>query len=102
MCVCVCACVFTETCSAGSFVGTAQYVSPELLNDKQAGKPSDIWALGTQPFARLICLRLWFARLYAASAFFVCGSFGSQACFSVQITVIANVVQTDSVMLNNA
>ncbi|KXJ22011.1 3-phosphoinositide-dependent protein kinase 1 [Exaiptasia diaphana] len=29
-----------------SFVGTAQYVSPELLNDKRACKSSDIWALG--------------------------------------------------------
>jgi len=31
---------------AGSFVGTAQYVSPELLNDKMACKESDIWAVG--------------------------------------------------------
>ncbi len=29
-----------------SFVGTAEYVSPELLTDKSAGKPSDIWAFG--------------------------------------------------------
>ena len=29
-----------------SFVGTAQYVSPELLVDKAAGKSSDLWALG--------------------------------------------------------
>jgi 3-phosphoinositide dependent protein kinase-1 len=29
-----------------SFVGTAEYVSPELLTDKTAGKPSDIWAFG--------------------------------------------------------
>ncbi|KAK3741913.1 hypothetical protein QZH41_010033, partial [Actinostola sp. cb2023] len=29
-----------------SFVGTAQYVSPELLTDKRACKSSDIWALG--------------------------------------------------------
>lgn len=29
-----------------SFVGTAQYVSPELLKDKQAGTSSDLWALG--------------------------------------------------------
>lgn len=31
---------------AASFVGTAEYVSPELLTDKTAGKPSDIWAFG--------------------------------------------------------
>jgi len=31
---------------SSSFVGTAQYVSPELLKDKQAGISSDLWALG--------------------------------------------------------
>ncbi|XP_077980697.1 3-phosphoinositide-dependent protein kinase 1-like [Glandiceps talaboti] len=31
---------------ANSFVGTAQYVSPELLTDKSACKSSDLWALG--------------------------------------------------------
>ncbi|XP_016361468.1 3-phosphoinositide-dependent protein kinase 1-like isoform X3 [Sinocyclocheilus anshuiensis] len=31
---------------ANSFVGTAQYVSPELLMEKSACKSSDLWALG--------------------------------------------------------
>ncbi|TSS23695.1 3-phosphoinositide-dependent protein kinase 1 [Bagarius yarrelli] len=31
---------------ANSFVGTAQYVSPELLTKKTACKSSDLWALG--------------------------------------------------------
>ncbi|XP_025163195.1 3-phosphoinositide-dependent protein kinase 1 isoform X2 [Harpegnathos saltator] len=30
----------------GSFVGTAQYVSPELLIEKRASRASDLWALG--------------------------------------------------------
>eukprot|EP00158_Paraphelidium_tribonemae_P003787 Partr_v1_DN26372_c0_g1_i3_m43012 putative 3phosphoinositidedependent protein kinase len=32
--------------SAASFVGTAEYVSPELLNEKRATAASDVWALG--------------------------------------------------------
>ncbi|XP_040295298.1 3-phosphoinositide-dependent protein kinase 1 [Bufo bufo] len=31
---------------ANSFVGTAQYVSPELLTEKSACKSSDLWAFG--------------------------------------------------------
>jgi serine/threonine protein kinase len=31
---------------AKSFVGTAEYVSPELLNEKAIGKSCDIWAFG--------------------------------------------------------
>jgi len=31
---------------AGSFVGTAEYVSPELLTNKNACKASDLWAFG--------------------------------------------------------
>ena len=29
-----------------SFVGTAEYVSPELLDNRDAGKPCDLWAFG--------------------------------------------------------
>lgn len=31
---------------AKSFVGTAEYVSPELLENKFCGKPGDVWAFG--------------------------------------------------------
>ena len=30
----------------GTFVGTAYYVSPEMLKQNESGPASDIWALG--------------------------------------------------------
>lgn len=36
----------SDVSKANSFVGTAEYVSPELLKDKQACKASDLWAFG--------------------------------------------------------
>ena len=36
----------SEDNRAQSFVGTAEYVSPELLTEKSAGKASDLWAFG--------------------------------------------------------
>lgn len=38
--------VYPDDVRANSFVGTAEYVSPELLADKAAGKGSDVWAFG--------------------------------------------------------
>lgn len=39
---------------SASFVGTAEYVSPELLTHKSAGKASDLWAFGCIIFQLLV------------------------------------------------
>jgi 3-phosphoinositide dependent protein kinase-1 len=42
-----------DNTKANSFVGTAEYVSPELLTDKAACKASDLWAFGCMVFQLL-------------------------------------------------
>ena len=42
-----------RTDRANSFVGTAEYVSPELLTDKSACKASDLWAFGCMVYQLL-------------------------------------------------
>ena len=43
----------SEENRAVSFVGTAEYVSPELLTEKNAGKASDLWAFGCMVYQLL-------------------------------------------------
>eukprot|EP01094_Clydonella_sp_ATCC50884_P011053 TRINITY_DN20850_c0_g1_i1.p1 TRINITY_DN20850_c0_g1~~TRINITY_DN20850_c0_g1_i1.p1 ORF type:complete len:528 (+),score=230.40 TRINITY_DN20850_c0_g1_i1:141-1724(+) len=41
---------------SSSFVGTAEYVAPELLRDKEAGLAADLWSLGCMVY-QLVCGR---------------------------------------------
>jgi 3-phosphoinositide dependent protein kinase-1 len=43
----------TQRKRAASFVGTAEYISPELLFDQEAECPVDLWALGVIVFEML-------------------------------------------------
>ena len=46
--------VSVESDRKASFVGTAEYCSPELLNDKSASYASDVWALGCMLYQFLV------------------------------------------------
>jgi serine/threonine protein kinase len=51
---------------SGSFVGTAEYMSPELVNDRSSYLASDLWALGTHPLHELTqtAFNITFAKLH--------------------------------------
>eukprot|EP01112_Ceratiomyxa_fruticulosa_P007352 TRINITY_DN1903_c0_g1_i1.p1 TRINITY_DN1903_c0_g1~~TRINITY_DN1903_c0_g1_i1.p1 ORF type:complete len:401 (-),score=104.34 TRINITY_DN1903_c0_g1_i1:163-1221(-) len=42
-----------EDASSSTFVGTAEYIPPELLTEKKVGRKGDIWALGCVIFQML-------------------------------------------------
>ncbi|KAK5671498.1 serine/threonine protein kinase [Batrachochytrium dendrobatidis] len=44
----------SEPSRRASFVGTAEYCSPELLNDREASHASDVWAIGCIMYQLLV------------------------------------------------
>eukprot|EP00768_Dysnectes_brevis_P007921 gnl/Dysnectes_brevis/690_a761_2746.p1 GENE.gnl/Dysnectes_brevis/690_a761_2746~~gnl/Dysnectes_brevis/690_a761_2746.p1 ORF type:complete len:516 (+),score=139.23 gnl/Dysnectes_brevis/690_a761_2746:1111-2658(+) len=52
----------TSTLGAHTFVGTAEYLAPELLQNRGHGKGVDFWALGTLIFEMITGLPPFFSR----------------------------------------